>query len=193
MPDLSAGMVSKQQLSRLKGQLPAPVQGVLHATGLNVVDAAPHEGANHLSAIASVDPDSVNTIAVSDPHRFVGDGAETLGHEATHLWQQNLPPTVAAKIPAGDPSNPYAFSEADLPKMRAAGKTLASVPREVGPSIIQHYIANGGANAPAALQKIYDPWVKDLQTTPLSTIIPTQPGQVSNIINTTPRPPLPQF
>lgn len=186
MPDLSAGMVSK-----LKGQLPAPLQRVLGSTGLNVVSDAPHMGANNLPAIASVDPDSVNTVAVQDPKRFVSGGAQTLGHEATHLWQQNLPPTMAAKIPADNPNNPYGFSEADLPKMRAAGKTLATVPREIGPSIIQKYIAQGGTNAPAAVQKIYNPWVQDMQTTPLSGIIPTQPGQAG--ISTTPRPPLPMF
>lgn len=186
MADLSAGMVSK-----LKGQLPAPLQRVLGSTGLNVVSDAPHAGAGNLPAIASVDPDSVNTVAVEDPQRFVSGGAQTLGHEATHLWQNNLPPTMAAQIPTDSPGNPYAVSEADLPKMRAAGKTLATVPREMGPTIIQKYIAAGGANAPASVQKIYDPWVKDMQTTPLSTIIPTQPGQSG--ISTTARPPLPQF
>lgn len=177
-------------LPKLQQALPAPLQRVLGSTGLNVVAGEPHQGAMGLPAIASVDGDSVNTIQVEDPRRFVSGGAQTLGHEATHLWQNNLPPTIAAKIPQ-DRTDPYAFSEGALPSMRAAGKTLTNLPRELGATIMQKYIADGGEHAPESVQKLYKPWLQDMQSAPLSTIIPTQPGQKG--ISTTPRPPLPVF
>jgi len=179
--DLSAGMVPK---------LPDPLQRVLGSTGLNITTPGAYTNSQGLSAIASVSPGAVNTVEVNDPKQFVSGGAQTLGHESTHLWQNNLPPSIQKQIPQ-DGSYPTEPSLEQIKALRAQGKTLTTVGREMGPTIIQSYIAKGGKNAPANVQKIYDPWLKDMQTTPLSSIIPTDPGSKS--LNVTPRPPLPTF
>lgn len=183
--DLSSGMISK-----LSDDLPAPIQRVLGSTGLNITQPGAYTNPQGLSGIASVDPKSVNTIEVNDPKQFVGGGAQTLGHESTHLWQNNLPPSIQKQIP-NDTSYPTEPSIDQLQKLRSQGKTLVNVGREMGPTIIQSYIAKGGSKAPANVQAAYAPWLKDMQTTPLSSIIPT--ASDAKGLNVTPRPPLPQF
>lgn len=183
--DLSSGMISK-----LSDDLPGPLQRVLGSTGLNVTKAGAYTNGAGLSGVASVDPGSVNTVEVNDPKQFVGGGAQTLGHESTHLWQNNLPPSIQAQIPK-DASYPTEQSPAQVEGLRAQGKNLVNVGREMGPTIIQSYMAQGGKNAPAKVQAAFAPWLKDMQTTPLSTIIPTSPDAKG--LNVTPRPPLPQF
>jgi hypothetical protein len=176
-------------VAKLKRQLPEPLQRVLGSTGLNITQPGAYTNPQGLSAIASVDPSSVNTVEVNDPKQFISGGAQTLGHESTHLWQNNLPPTVQAKIPA-DGKYPGQFADSEVKAMRAQGKTLSTIPRENAATIIQQFIAKGGTNAPPSVQKIYAPWAQDMATTPLSSIIPTQPGQPMSV---TPRPPLPIF
>lgn len=185
--DLSSGMISK-----LQDDLPAPLQRVLGSTGLNVVSAGAYTNPQGLSGVASVDPQSVNTVEVNDPKQFVGGGAQTLGHESTHLWQNNLPPAIQAMIPR-DVSYPTQQSPEQVEGLRAQGKNLATVGREMGPTIIQSYLAQGGKHAPAKVQAAFAPWLNDMKTLPLSTIIPTSPGTAKDVINTAPRAPLPQF
>lgn len=183
--DLSSGMISK-----LQDDLPAPLQRVLGSTGLNVTQPGAYTNPQGLSGIASVDPRSVNTVEVNDPKQFVGGGAQTLGHESTHLWQNNLPPAIQKQIP-DDASYPTEQSPEQVQALRSKGKNLATVGREMGPTIIQSYISKGGKNAPANVQSAFAPWLKDMQSMPLSTIIPTSPDAKG--LNVTPRPPLPQF
>lgn len=183
--DLSGGMISK-----LQDDLPAPLQRVLGSTGLNVTQPGSYTNPQGLSGIASVDPGSPNTVQVNDPKQFVSGGAQTLGHESTHLWQNNLPPSIQKQIPK-DVSYPTEQTPAQVQALRKQGKNLVTVGREMGPTIIQSYMAQGGKNAPAQVQQAFAPWLNDMKTMPLSSIIPTDPNAKG--LNVTPRPPLPQF
>lgn len=148
----------------------------------NVTSGSPSTGANKMGSIASVDADSPDTININDPKSFSStsnSASQTLAHEATHLLQNNLPPTEAAKIPADDANHPYDLG--DLDAQRAKGKTITQLPREQEATIVQKYVASGGKD------KALKPWVDDLKNVKLSTILPTKPGQQG--ISTTARAP----
>jgi len=145
-------------------------------------------GAQNRPAIASVDPGSPNTINVEDPQRFNQSGPQTLGHETVHVWGNNLPPEIQKQIPPDDPKDPYNYGGTEgLKSMRDQGMKLWNLPREKAATIVQYYISQGGENAPKAIKDAYGPWVNDMNEAPLSSIVPSEPGQPG--LNTTPRAP----
>ena len=151
-------------------QLPAAVRS--QADSANVVSGAPSAGAQGLQSIASVDEDSPDTIKVNDPETFNSNTnaqSQTLGHEATHLMENNRPPSEVASIPKDDPNKPYDIS--DLEDLRSKGKTFGDLPQEKAATVIQKYIASGGKDA--SLKQ----WVKEAAQMKQSTVMPTKPGQ----------------
>jgi hypothetical protein len=165
--------------------LPGPLRRVLSGTGLNLAKGSAHVGAAGRPAIASVDRDSPDTVNVDDPGRF---DSQTLAHEGTHLVLNNLAPGVKV-LPRNNASDPYDFGGTDrLSGLRGSGVKLYNLPQEEAASVVQYYQSQGGDKAPAHIQNSYGPWVNDLNDAPLSTIMPTKPGQQG--IGTTPRPPV---
>lgn len=149
-----------------------------------ITQAPPSTGANNEGSVASVAADSPNQIEINDPARFnstPNSASQTLAHEGTHLLQNNMPPTLAAQIPADNPSNPYDIS--DIDSLRASGHTISTIPREKAATIVQQYVATGSKDPQLK------PWIEDLSKVPQSTIMPTKPGQSG--IETTPRAPGP--
>lgn len=105
------------------------------------------------------------------------------GHEVTHVWQNNLPPSVQAKIP-DDPKDMSAFDISDVDKLRKQGKTMVDIPREKSATIVQKYIE---AKPGSATRKKLQPWINDMGNTPLSSTQPTAPNAKG--LNMTPRAP----
>jgi hypothetical protein len=159
--------------------LPQPMQRALSTIPVNVVDGKATSGDPAIASVAGSNP---NTIEINDPARFSRDPRQVMGHEATHLWQNNLPPTMIARIPADDQNDPYNVSDVD--QLRKMGKTLADLPREKGAAVIQRYIVN--QNNPAERARL-QPWVDDMKRTPLSITMPTAPDATR--LNMNPRPP----
>lgn len=180
--DLSAGMVP-----RAVAGLPGAVRRNIAATGMKIVPGQPAVGAEGRAAIAGVDPDHPNTLVVHDPVRFAASAPQTIAHESTHSWQENLPPAIQANIPGDDPGDPYSITPHELQSMRASGKTLLDLPREQQATLVQYYVSQGGTSAPRSIRDTYEPWVNDMAKQPLSTILPTAPGEEG--IETTARPP----
>src|SRR5271168_5053225 len=87
----------------------------------NVTSGSPSTGARNMASIASVDADSPDTIKINDPQAFnstSNSASQTLAHEGTHLLQNNLPPTEAAKIPADNADHPYDLSNLDAERAK---------------------------------------------------------------------------
>lgn len=128
--------------------------------------------------IANVDQGAGNnTIEVNRPQDF---GPAQKGHELVHIWQNNLPPSVQAKIP-DDPKDTSAFDISDADKLRKQGKTLVDIPREKAATIVQKYIEDPKKNANLK------PWIEDMGKHGLSITQPTAPNATR--LNTNPRAP----
>lgn len=179
-----------QSVDDAKHDLPAPLKRALGSTGVNVVEAPPHRtggayGDNQ--AIATVDVDSPDTVAVTDPDKFSRYAPQTLAHESTHLLLNNLAPGTK-KVPPNNPKDPYDYGGPQrLAQLRQQGVKLYNLPQEEAATIVQYYQSQGGKNAPQRIQDAYGPWVQDINSAPLSTILPTKPGQEG--IGMDPRPP----
>jgi hypothetical protein len=160
---------------------PAPVQQAYHAVDPAVVQGQPLSGRGGNAADASVDQGAGNnTIEINDPASFQRHPASTTAHELVHTWQNNLPPSVQAKIPE-DAEDMSAFNISDADKLRAQGHTLATIPREKAATIVQKYIEDPKKNANLK------PWVDDMGKTALSSTLPTAPNATR--LNMTPRSP----
>lgn len=166
---------SRTSVAPLSGQsMPTEEQRVAHYLGVNFVNAAPYK-----DAIATVGEHEPHNIEINDPARFSQGAAQTAAHEVIHLWQNQLPGKIQSQIPPDNPKKPYDLSSIDA--LRKQGHTLATIPREQAATILQTYTADPSQRA--RLQ----PWVDDLNTTPLSIMNPTGPGDKQ--INRTVRPP----
>ena len=133
-------------------------------------------------------PGSTDTVNIPDKSKLndyenqqPGGRAGTLAHETTHVLEDNLAPSVQAKIPAGNPDAPYDISNIDT--LRAQGKTFTDLPREQAATIVQKYIESGGKDTRLK------PWIQDIAKAPLSTIKPTTTGGADDKINTEARAP----
>ncbi len=142
------------------------------------------------SVLAGVVPGSPDTINVVDEGAFKKSPTQLATHESIHLWQNNLPPAIQAKIPADNPNDPYNFGGlAGLRAHRAAGGTLATLPREQASAMGQWYDAQGGKDkAPKEVRDVIEPYMNDMNDTALSTVDPTAPD--AKEINTHPRAPM---
>jgi hypothetical protein len=160
---------------------PASVQQAYHAVAPTVVQGQALTGRGGNAADASVDQGAGNnTIEINDQNSFQRHPASTTAHELVHTWQNNLPPTVQAKIPA-DPQDMSAFDISDADKLRAQGNTLATIPREKAATIVQKYIEDPKKNNNLKV------WVNDLSQQPLSSTMPTAPNTTR--LNMQPRAP----
>jgi hypothetical protein len=165
--------------------LPGPIKRVLHAAGATIKPATGADDGYH-EAVASVSPDEPNTIQVEDPQRFAQNAAQTVAHEAFHVWRLNLPPHIRALAPQDD-TDQYNYADPGTMRMlRAQGKRLWNLPEESGATAMQYYTSQGGENAPKAVRDAYGPWAKDMEA-PMSTMLPT-PANAQEL-NTAPRPP----
>jgi hypothetical protein len=161
--------------------LPPALERIKNAIGVRFAQGQRLAGPGGTEAIASVAEHEPHLIEINDPARFRQGPLQTEGHEIVHLWRANLPgPIQAAGLP-DNPAHPYDIS--DLEALRAKGYTLATIPQEQAAAAIQRYIAD-----PASRKRL-QPWVDDLNRTPLSLMNPTSPAQKG--INVTPRPPAP--
>lgn len=144
----------------------------------------PNDRGGNRTTVANVDQGAGNNnIEINNSSAFSKNPTATMGHEVTHVWQNNLPPSVQAKIP-DDPKDMSAFDISDVDKLRNQGKTLVDVPREKAATIVQKYIE---AKPNSATRKKLQPWIDDMGKTPLSSTMPTSPD--SKRLNMTPRPP----
>ena len=156
--------------------LPLEEQRIESAVGAQYVQGKPYQ-----NAIATVAQNEPYVIEINDPKRFNQDQTQVKSHELIHLWQQQLPGPIKSGIPADNPKAPYDLSNID--QLRKQGHTLSTIPREQAAAIVQLYTADPSQRA--RLQ----PWISDLNTTPLSVMNPTSPNQEG--INTTVRSPIP--
>lgn len=133
------------------------------------------------SAISSVAHHEPHVIEINDQKLFSENPVGIIGHELIHLWHNQLPGPLQNATPADNPANPYDLS--DIFEWRKQGKTLATIPNEAAAAIVQNYI-----EVPHA-RPILQPWIDDLNKTPLSIMEPTDPAAIT--INRKVRPPLP--
>jgi hypothetical protein len=181
---LTDGTPSDSSTASPSEGLPSEVSNAVSTIPVQVKQGAAIADPNNRGAgvpIANVDQGAGNnTIEVNRPQDF--DAAHQ-GHELTHVWQNNLPPSVQAKIP-DDPQDKTAFDISDVDSLRKQGKTLADIPREKAATIVQKFIeAKPGSATRTKLQ----PWVDDMGKTALSSTMPTAPD--AKKLNMQPRPP----
>jgi len=160
--------------------LPPEIMRIKNAVGAELVKGQPYASA-YGDAIASVGVNEPNKIEINNPAKFAKGAAQTIAHETTHLWQNQLPGPIQKAIPLDNPNHPYDLSNID--QLRAQGRTLATLPHEQAAFIVQSYTAD------PAQRKRLQPWIDDLNKTPLSVEMPTPPnakGIISQI-----RPPTP--
>jgi len=165
---------------RALANLPGPERRALDTIDVNITDPGPVVGDNN-PAIASVARRDPTGIAINDAKTFQRDPTQVMGHEAMHLWQNNLPPSIQAGIPLDSPTAPYDIGNVDA--LRRQGKTLATIPREKAATIVQTYIARPNE------RKRLQPWIDDMNNIPLSGTMPTAPN--AKRLNMRPRPPSP--
>lgn len=143
-------------------------------------------------------------VVKGDPHTIMFDHntplddhtvQQLVAHEGVHIIQHNLPPEVAAKIPADDEKDPYNYGGAEgLTNLRKQGGTILSLPREKQSAAIQYYVSQRPhvtGQAAADMDAAYKPYLEDLDKLPQSTIQPTSPDDSSAGIVTAPRAPTP--
>jgi hypothetical protein len=120
---------------------------------------------------------------------------QLVAHEGVHIIQHNLPPEVAAKIPADDEKDPYNYGGAQgLVNLRQQGGTILSLPREKQAAAVQYYVSQRPhvtGQAAADMDAAYKPYLDDLDKLPQSTVQPTSPDDTSGSIVTAPRAPTP--
>lgn len=131
--------------------------------------------------VASVGEHEARTVEINDPQKFAQGPQQTKAHEITHLWQNSLPGKTQTAIPPDNPKAPYDLSNID--QLRTKGHTLATIPREQAAAIVQTYTAD------PSQRKRLQPWIDDMNRTPLSIMMPT--GPQDKTINRNVRPPIP--
>ncbi len=159
---------------------PPELSRIERSLGPKFVVGKPYTGYQG-KAISSVGEHEPHKIEINDPKGFALGPLQTKGHEEIHLWQNQLPGGIQSKILPDGPKNPYSLENID--ELRKQGHTLATLPREVGATIIQRYIASPADRA--RLQK----WIDDIPKTPLSIMEPTGPNDKT--INRNVRPLIP--
>lgn len=147
-------------------------------------------GPGNSSVLAGVAQGNPNTISVIDPSSWNKSPGQLVTHEGTHLWQNNLPPALQAKIPADNAKDPYNYGgTAGIKSLVGRGGTLLDLPREQQAAAMQYYQAQGGDNAPKGIQDTYGKLASTMNSIPLSTVDMTDSN--AKEINTHPRAPLP--
>jgi 2'-5' RNA ligase/preprotein translocase subunit YajC len=177
-------------------EAPAPLRRALSGTQVNFrsemgpVSAVAGLKGTGGQILAGVTPHDPRTINVVDQSAFNTNAPQLVAHEGTHLWANNLPPALQAKIPADNTDNPYNYGgAAGLNALRKKGGTMLDLPREQQAALVQYYQSQGGPKAPADVRASHEPFINDMNSIPQSVIQPTAP--TDSAINTTPRAPLP--
>ena len=160
-------------------------------TGSSEIPDTQRAGGKMVAAYVTAPGTATSTDTVNIPDKAVlndydnqqqNGRAATLAHETTHVLEDNMAPSVQAKIPEPkDGTDPYDISDVD--DLRKSGKTFQDLPREKAATVVQKYIESGGK---AANLK---PWIQDIKNLPLSTIKPTTQGGAADKINTQARAP----
>lgn len=161
--------------------LPAPLQRVAETARIVKGDPTATYGKPD---IATVDEDP-RTITVRDPSRME---PQVMAHEYKHLLDRNLAPGFRAQFPKDDPKNPYLKPEDlyNLPAMRQKGMSLKNLPEEKQAQLQNAWIQY---QKDPEMRKILQPWIQDMNSYPMSNVLPTDADQKG--INTTPRAPAP--
>lgn len=171
-------------------KIPKPLQRVMH--GLNpqfqeesgpMSPLAGGLGPDSHGMIAGVEQGRPNTISVMQPGVFAKNADQLATHEDTHLWQNNLPPALQAKIPADNPKDPYNYGGTSaIQSLVKRGGTLLDLPREQQAAAMQYGQVQG-------MPEPYKSLANTMNSIPLSTVDMTDPN--AKEINTHPRAPLP--
>ncbi len=186
MPSKSLQAIGDDALQRA----PKPLQRVLHGLNLQfgqengpVSAMAGGTGAGNPSVLAGVERGSPNRISVLDSGAFQRNAPQLVAHEGTHVWQNNLPPALQAKIPQDNPSDPYNYGGTSaIQSLVKRGGTLLDLPREQQAAAMQYGQVHG-------MPEPYKSLANTMNSIPLSTIDQTDPS--AKEINTHPRAPLP--
>ena len=157
--------------------VPPEVQRIQDALGVQFKQGKPLPD----GAIASVGLYEPKTIEINNPSKFAQGRSQTVAHEVTHLLQNSLVPSIQQAIPPDNPTHPYDISQAD--QWRAQGKKLWQIPHEAAAKIVQLYTADPSQRARLG------PWIQDINSAPLSLMMPTSPD--AKTLNRQVRPPLP--
>jgi hypothetical protein len=153
--------------------IPPELTRVQREIGVEYSPARPHN-----NAIATVGEHEPHVIEINDPKRFAQGPKQTSSHEITHLLLNNLAGKVNKAIPPDNPKDPYNISNVD--EKRKKGLKLWQLPQEQAATIIQTWVAD-----PSQRQRL-QPWINDLNSAPLTIMMPTRPEDT--ILNRTVRP-----
>jgi 2'-5' RNA ligase/preprotein translocase subunit YajC len=177
-------------------QAPAPLRRALSGTNVRFRSeggptssiAAPQSRDANLAGVVANDPRTIN---VMDQGAFQKAPQQLAVHEGMHLWQNSLPPSVQASIPADNPNNPYQVPSTDaVAKLLKRGSNILALPKESQSATLQKYQADGGdQSAPQAERDTYGKLAQTMNAIPQSVIQGTDPDATE--LNTTPRAPLP--
>ena len=160
---------------------PPSLERVREAVDVRFKQGKPERGYGGGDVIASVAENEPHVIEINNPQRYAQGKAQINAHELTHLWRNQLPPSIRKAAMPVDQNHPYDIESAE--KLRSQGHNLATVPEEMAAAIVQRYIA-----LPAE-RKRWQPWIDDMGKVPLSSMQPTGPNDKT--INMMPRAPIP--
>jgi hypothetical protein len=136
------------------------------------------------NSIAGVEENEPRQVEVNDEEKFENNADQVVPHELYHVWANNLPPSVRAKIPASTQAD-YAEPTVDsVNALHRQGKTLLDLPGEQGAQLMAWSAMHPDDRKVQAAMK---PYLDDMRNTSLSVIQATGPHDKQ--INTTPRAP----
>jgi hypothetical protein len=170
---------------------PAPLQNATR--DLNVQYTKPTSGQQSSIAqpagykqVADVPHNDPRTVEVDDQGLFDEHAGGVVPHELYHVWSNNLPPQLKARIPTSKSFGDYGEPTVDqVNQWRSQGKTLLDIPSEKAAEMMRW--ASENRNDPQ-VQRAVKPYLDDMRGTPLSTVDATAPTDKQ--INTHPRAPI---
>ncbi len=138
-------------------------------------------GPDNRGMIAGVAKGSPNVVSVMQPETFRENAPQLVTHEGVHEWQNNLPPSIQAKIPADNAADPYNYGGTQhIQQLVHGGGSILDLPREQQAAAMQYGQAQG-------MPEPYKSLAGTMDKVPLSTIDETDPN--AKLINTHPRSP----
>lgn len=138
-------------------------------------------GPNSHGMIAGVAKGSPNVVSVMQPDTFRDNAPQLVTHEGVHEWQNNLPPSIQAGIPADNAADPYNYGGTQrIQQLVHSGGSILDLPREQQAAAMQFGQAQG-------MPEPYKSLASTIDKVPLSTVDETDPN--AKLINTHPRSP----
>jgi hypothetical protein len=187
-----AGMTSFAQ-QKINDEAPAPIANAARNSGVTAAATGDDFAAKDATTGGRVSNNNIaGAVDEGEPHQMLLNRAAInqrglVTHEATHLWQNNLPPKLKEQIPEGstDPKQEYNYGGVEgLNAHRAGGGTFLTLPAEQQSRLIENLVRRPHD---AELQKAAAPYIEDIRNTPLSQIMPTAPQssrtQLESFIN----------